>query len=337
MRSSLGWLLALGLALSGSARAAEPVTLRLASVVPDGTAWARELKAFAREVHQLTDGRVLIKWSLGGIAGDDIEAAARIARGQLDGVGAGAWQCERWAPSIKVTRLPGLFRSREESRHVAGRLRAVLDDEYRKSGFVYLGDSQVGPSMIFTRNPVKTFDELRRVRLWSLDNDETKRRLLSALGLNLASASFARSRPMYDEGQVDGFLAPPSGALAFQWSTQARHLIDLTTDHIYACVVVTARAFDALSLEDQRTIRAGAAKFVARFDDVGATADRELIGGLFERQGVRVIRPDAAFRAAFDAAARAVWDADKQIPQALIQQVQGYLASYRAQKEAVKK
>jgi TRAP-type transport system periplasmic protein len=333
------WLLALALllALSDRSRGAEPVTLRMASVVPEGTAWARELKAFGREVSRLTDGRVLMKWSLGGIAGDDIEAAARLARGQLDGIGAGAWQCERWAPSVLVTRLPGLYRTREESRHVAARLRNVFEDEYRKSGFVYLGDSQIGPSMIFTRHPVKTFDELRRIKLWSLDNDETKRRLLTALGLDLAAHSFARSRQVYDEGQVDGFLAPPTGALAFQWSTQARNLIDVTTDHIYACVVVTARAFDALSIEDQKTIRSTAAKFVARFDDVGATADRELLGGLLERQGVKIIRPDAAFRAAFDTAARAVWEADKQIPQALIKQVQGYLASYRAEKKETQK
>ena len=56
-----------------------------------------------------------MKWYLGGIAGDDFEAADRIGRDQLDGIGGGAWLCERYAPSMRVLRLVGLFQTRDES------------------------------------------------------------------------------------------------------------------------------------------------------------------------------------------------------------------------------
>src|SRR4051812_32940032 len=113
----LGCLLVfVSLALPRVATADAKWVLRMASVVPEGTAWARELKAFSREVAQSTNDEVHVKWYLGGIAGDDIEAGERVRRDQLDGVAAGAWQCERWAPSIYVTRLPGLFRSRDEAK-----------------------------------------------------------------------------------------------------------------------------------------------------------------------------------------------------------------------------
>src|SRR6476659_6363188 len=68
----------------GLARADE-VVLRLASVAPSGTAWARELKAFARDVEAATNGAVRIKWYLGAITGDEAESIARIGRKQLDG------------------------------------------------------------------------------------------------------------------------------------------------------------------------------------------------------------------------------------------------------------
>src|SRR5262245_37284712 len=134
-----GLVVALSL-VAAVAYAGEPTyVLRMAAVVPQGTAWARELLAFAREVALVTNGQVAVKWYLGGIAGDDVEAGKRIARDQLDGVGAGSWQCERWAPGMTVTRLPGLFRSREESKYIATRLRPQFDEEFKKAGFVYLG------------------------------------------------------------------------------------------------------------------------------------------------------------------------------------------------------
>jgi TRAP-type transport system periplasmic protein len=320
-------------AVAATARAGEPEhTLRMASIVPQGTAWAREMHALSRDVALQTSGRVNIKWYLGGIAGDDVEAGKRVERDQLDGVGTGAWQCERWAPSIKVTRLPGLFANRAESKYVASRLRPTFEEEFKRAGFVYLGDSQVGPSIVLTRRPVRSFDELKHTKLWTLDVDPTKARLLGALGMTVVPLSFDESRRAFDDGRVDGFLAPPTGALAFQWATQARYFTDVTTDHILGCIVVTARAFDRLPFEDQRTVRAAAAKFAARFDDVGAHADEELLGGLFERQGLQRVRVDDRFRAEFDAASRAVWDQldEKMVPRALLQQVRAILAAYRA-------
>src|SRR4051812_44915020 len=241
------------------AQGAEPIVLRMASIAPDGTAWARELKALAREVEQSTGGQVKMKWYLGGIAGSDLEAGDRIARGQLDGVAGGAWQCERWAPSMKVTRLPGMFRSRAELKYAAQRMRGVFDEEFKKSNFVNLGESTLGPSMIFLRKPVRSFDELKKTRLWTLKDDGTKRKLLEALGLTLLPYSFDESREAFDHGQVDGFLTPPTAALAFQWSTQARVLLDVVTDDILGCMVVTTRTYDKIAIDHRQVILAAVA------------------------------------------------------------------------------
>ena len=330
MRARLVLVLSL---LSAVALADEPATvLRMAAVGPQGTAWARELHSFARDVALATNGQVAIKWYLGGIAGDDVEAGKRIARDQLDGVGAGSWQCERWAPSMTVTRLPGLFRNRDEAKYVATRLRPQFDEEFKKSGFVYLGDAPVGASIVFLRRPVHSFDELKHVRLWSLDVDPVKTQLLGAVGLTVVPLSFDQSRPAYDGGRVDGFFAPPTGAMAFQWSTQARFVLELPTDYILACLVVSTRAFDRLPFDHQRTVRAAAAKLMARFDDTGLHADEELLGGLFARQGLKPLPLDERFRAEFQAAAVAAWDRldERMIPKALLKQVQAMLTAYRA-------
>jgi TRAP-type C4-dicarboxylate transport system substrate-binding protein len=248
-------------------------------------------------------------------------------------VGGGVWQCERWAPSMRVTRLPGLFRNGGELKYVRQRLRPLFDDEFKKAGMVNLGETTIGPSMIFLREPVHTFEELRKVKLWSLQDDVTKQKLLEALGLSLVPSSFDKSREDFDQHRVDGFLAPPAGALAFQWSTQARYLLEVVTDDILGCIAVTASAFDKLPVEQRQIILAAVAKFLMRFDDVSAHADQELLGGLFERQGLRILRPDEKFQADFDKASHEAWrtvGAQMVSPQ-LLDQVLKFLDEYRAQ------
>jgi TRAP-type C4-dicarboxylate transport system substrate-binding protein len=311
---------------------AEPQVLRMASVAPEGTNWARELKALGRDIELETHGEVKMKWYLGGIAGSDVEAGQRVARGQLDGIGAGVWQCERWSPSMRVTRLPGLFRDREESKLVGARLRTLFEDELKKSGFIYLGGTEIGPSILFLRKPVKSFAELQQVKLWSLADDVTKVQVLGALGLHIVPVSFEQSRAAFDGGEVDGFAAPPTGALAFQWSTQAHYLLNVVTDWLLGCVVVSARAFDKLPIEHQRVVRAATAKFLVRFDDVGAEADRKLLGGLFERNGMTRIEPDARFQADFAIASQAAWaKLGGMASPALLEQVRAILDAHRAE------
>src|SRR4051812_33372117 len=85
--------------------AADPSrVVRMASVVPEGTSWARELRAWARDVETQTRGALKIKLYLGGIGGDELEVENRIRRDQLDGAVSAGMLCEKLAPTMRVMR-----------------------------------------------------------------------------------------------------------------------------------------------------------------------------------------------------------------------------------------
>jgi hypothetical protein len=107
--------------------AAEPVTLRFATVAPEGTGWAREFRAFARDVEIFSEGQVRLKWYFGGIAGGEVVVPERIKRGQIDGEAA-AITCTSIAPSLRVMRVVGMFRRREETHAIIAHLRPKLDE-----------------------------------------------------------------------------------------------------------------------------------------------------------------------------------------------------------------
>jgi TRAP-type transport system periplasmic protein len=324
--------LALGAVLlaSTSAHAEAHVTLRFAAVAPDGTSWARELRAFAREAEIATAGRVSVKWYLGAVAGDEIQALERMNRGQLDG-GAGASYCEHIAPSLKVTRILGLLRTPREMRHVLTRLRPTIETEFEAAGHVNLGLSPFGRVLLFSRAPIRSMAELRQQRLWIWSADEIGARMLTQMGVPVVRLSPSEAGQAYEDKQHDGFVSIALGALAFQWSTRARHYSDLTVAVLPSCLTITRRAFNAISNADREQLRAAAAKLTARIDDQERSQEMPLIETLFPKQGLTLNPASTSFRNEFLEAARnarATLD-EQQVPHELMSRVLSWLGDLR--------
>jgi TRAP-type C4-dicarboxylate transport system substrate-binding protein len=106
---------------------------------------------------------------------------------------------------------------------------------------------------------------------------------------------------------------------------------DLTVSMLPACFVVSQRAFDVLPIAYQKIVRAAAAKFVARFEDVGHAQEQKLLSEVFERQGIKRVQMDPAARDEFFVAAqraRAKLDPNLVSP-TLLSRVLGMLADHR--------
>jgi TRAP-type C4-dicarboxylate transport system substrate-binding protein len=318
---------------ASAARAEPPRTLRIASVVPEGTAWAREFRAMARDVDSQTHGALKIKWYLGGIAGDELAVEERVRRDQLDAVLSAGMLCEKLAPSMRVMRLPGLFQSRDESAYVLGRLKATFDKEFLATGFTNLGEAGVGASILFTRTPIRGLTDLKRSRLWVWDIDEVLKAQLPLLGMQTVPLPIADAGRAYDEGKHDGFVAPPTAALGFQWSAQAKYYADLRLSYVSGCLIVANRAFDSLPGASKEALRAAAAKVQGRIEDLGRVMDEELLGGLFQRQGLTAVQVSQSFRADFFDLSRGLRErsANRVVPQALIDRVLALLADFRGE------
>jgi TRAP-type C4-dicarboxylate transport system substrate-binding protein len=311
---------------------ADSVRIRIGTVAPEGSAWAREIHGFTRDVDSVTAGNVQLKWYMGGIAGNEFTTIERIRKGQLDG-SALTLGCEQLAPSLHVMRVVGLIQSREESHYVLGRLRPRVEQEMAKSGFVALGLATFGSIALFTRTPLTTFAALQKTRLWVWDRDDVEIQLLRNMGLSPVPLPIENAAKAYEEGQIDGFTSVPGAALVFQWSTLARYFTDFHLGLLPACFVVSQRAFDAMAVNDRQGLAAAAAKFTTRFNDIGGELDQQLVNGLFEKQGLKRVAATQGFISDFFEQARQVrGKADpNSVPPELLSEVLGWLADYRAE------
>ena len=311
--------------------------LRISSIAPEGTGYARELRALATDTLALTQGRVRIKTYFGAVAGEEQYAWERVQRGQIDGVASAAMLCEQLSPTMRVMRLPGLFRSRQEAIAVLTRLKPLADRDFEKAGARNLGGVMVGPVMLFTREPVRSLADVKHHTFWIWDADKVMMPVYPVLGFSVLPLPIYEAAHAYEQRRHDGFVATPAAALAFQWSTLARYYSPLPIAYLVGCLVVANRAFDELSLADQHALEGTAAKTVARIDEIGRDMDAQLTGGLFAKQGLRVVAPPNAFAVEYQVSAvraRAELMALHRVDPELVGKVEQMLTEIRAREKS---
>lgn len=307
-----------------------PITLRMATIAPDNTPWARLLADFSDEVERATHGQLRIKWTLGGAAGDEATSLERVRNGELSGL-AGAILCQRVAPSLHAIEVAGLVESDDEASRVLQHLRAKLDEEARATPFAFLAlGTGFGHRVLFSRQPVRTMTELRKARSWSYDLDEVERSQLALMGVKLVPLPIEEAGRAYDEGRVDGFLSVPAAAVAFRYGVKARYFTDLHSMFLPGCLVVSRPTFESLDADAQRALKEAGDRLAERFNRLGRQQEDEILSRAFPREGLRAVPMSAEFRREYLDAARAASARLGLVPLPLVREVNAILLEARA-------
>jgi TRAP-type C4-dicarboxylate transport system substrate-binding protein len=317
--------------VAGSAHA--QTTLRIATLAPEGTMWARVLHDWERSLNEST-GAVRLKVYFGGVAGDELAVGERIRRGQLDGLVSAGTMCQQVAPSVRVLKIVGLFQDRDEAAHILTRLKPTFDKEASANGFVNIAEGSLGSIIVFSRSPIASMAELRQTRLWTGRQDDFTLAQLTALGLHPVQLPLDRAAAEYRKGSIDGFLTVPSVALSWQWSKQVGYFSDLRVSFLFSCLLVSHSSFDAMSLAAQDGFRNAGAQMLARMDELGRQQDDALMSELFAKQGLKPVHVDERFRTEFFEAAQEARErlGDKLVPAELVRTVLTMLADLRVER-----
>jgi tripartite ATP-independent transporter DctP family solute receptor len=290
-------------------RAADaPITLKLATIAPEGTPWAEQVSQYKSQVEAAAKGRLRIKPFLGGALGDENQTVAECRRGAIHLWGGTTGALATSVPEISVLELPCLFRGPEEADQV---LDKVLGEELKQRlaarGFVLLFWSENGFRSFGTKwGPVRGPGDLKGHKMRSqesLVHLETYR----ALGALPQPIAVTEVLPALQTGVVDGFDNTPLYTFAASWHLAIKHFT--LTEHVYQPGVVLAskREFDRLPAELQTALTADLQNLTAQ----GRASVREmnpLLMQNFTSAKIPVYKPSAAEQTAFARATRPVYD-----------------------------
>ncbi|HQQ61425.1 MAG TPA: TRAP transporter substrate-binding protein DctP, partial [Kiritimatiellia bacterium] len=156
--------------LLGGRATAGPVTLKIATLAPEGSIWMQALHDAKTEIEAATAGAVKIKIYPGGIMGSEKDVLFKIRTGQLQGGGFMGYAIGKICPDSEALMFPMVFRTYEEVDQTMPKIRPYLEERARANGFEAMGWTEVGFTYAYGMKPIDSLEALRGTKVWGLDS-----------------------------------------------------------------------------------------------------------------------------------------------------------------------
>jgi TRAP-type C4-dicarboxylate transport system substrate-binding protein len=290
----------LSLAIGLAAIPAGAATIKIATVAPDGTAWMREMRAVGEAIKSKTDGRVEIKYYPGGVMGDDATVLRKIKIGQLQGGAFTGGEASIIARDAQVYSLPFLFRNQAEIDQVRAKLDPLLKQQFAKAGFELVGVSGGGFAYLMSTRDIKNRDDLKAAKVWVPQSDKIAELAFKTAGVTPIPLPLSDVYTSLQTGLIDTAANTPAGAIAFQWHTKLKHMVDLPLSYVVGELVIDKKAFDKLDDADQKVVDQEFAAGFAKLEKINRD-DNAAARDALKQQGMTISEPAPAERTSFEA------------------------------------
>jgi TRAP-type C4-dicarboxylate transport system substrate-binding protein len=188
------------------------VTIRMATVVPTNSSWFLVLKEVADKWNKLSNGRVRVILYGGSTRGDDPEVVTAMRGGELQGAvltSVGLAEIDR---SVYALSIPMAYNSYDEVYYVLGKMRPRLEKAIDAQGFVVLNWADGGWIHFFTKKPVATPDDLKKLKLFQWAGDPKSLAIWQAAGFNPIAAQLTDLLPNLQTGMFEACSMSPQVA-----------------------------------------------------------------------------------------------------------------------------
>lgn len=324
------------LALSLLATSAQALTLKIATISPDGSGWMTKMRAGAAEIKSRTEGRVEFKFYTGGTMGNDKAVLNKIKIGQLQGGAMSGGSLSDAARDIQVYSLPLRFRNFNEVDYVRSKMDASLSKMLEDGGFVNFGFAEGGFAYAMSKNaPVPSISALRRQRVWIPDNDRQSEEAMKVFQVTPVPLSLADVLPSLQTGIIDTVASSPIATVALQWHTQVKYLTELPLSYFVGTLAIEKKSFAKIAPADQAIVRD---VMTRAFADINAQNRKDNVAAYnaLLKQGIKPVKPSVAEMAEWEKyadLASAQMARDGIVSQPAAAQMSSSLAAFRAGKK----
>lgn len=314
---------------------AQEYILKFGTLGPEGSSWAIMAYKFRDVARERTHGKVLIKVYPGGSLGDEPEMVQKMRLGQLQSAGLTAMGISKIAPETMVISLPFLFNNYDEIDYVLEKTRKQFSKIFDEKGFVLLGWTEVGFCYIFSQVPLKTFEDLRTLKIWTFRGDMISYEALKAMGFtNIITLSFLDVLASLEAGIINSFYVPLYPCIGYQWFTAVKYMTDFHVFYTPAAIIVEKKAFEKLPVEYQKMTLNEMGIILKELTKMVRQDEIASLHAL-EAHGINRVQPSPDFLSSLKERALPIHEEfiGKNYPRWLFNDVMKALADYRSQNQ----
>ncbi|WP_246480085.1 TRAP transporter substrate-binding protein [Inhella gelatinilytica] len=283
--------LAAWLAHAPATQAQGLMQLRIGTVAPKGSSHHQQLLEMGEAWRAAQGPGAKVTVFTDGSQGGEHELLRRLRIGQLQGAMMTVVGLRDIEPSVSALQnLPLLFRSWDEVDAVREKLRAGLEKRFLDKGFVVVAWGDAGWVRFFSKTAAVRPDDFKPLKFFSWGPETEQQALMKGLGYTPVPLETNDVLPALQTGMIQVVPTTPYFALATQVFGPAPHMLDLNWAPVVGAVVVTAKAWEAMSPAAQVALKAAGEKAGVA---IRAAARREVEESVeaMRKRGLQVHKP----------------------------------------------
>lgn len=280
-------LLATGTILSAQA------PIKIGTIAPEQSVWAKTMKEMGEAWKARSAGRVtyiLFPATVG--SEDQILRDMRISRklqaAQLSAITLGSID-----QAFNVFALPMFFENFEEVDAVLTRVGPTLEQRLEAKGLKVLNWGYVGWVHLFTTKPVKTLDDIKKLKLYTSAGDDVFPKWYRENGFNPVPLDPSQMSSALSTRMIEAVPLTPYSAQVFTWYKSASYMTDIGFAPLLGATVITLDAWKKIAPDDQRVIQEEALKAGAKLRTEIPRLDRQAIEAM-KKGGLTVSAVDSS-------------------------------------------
>ncbi|MFB6265269.1 MAG: TRAP transporter substrate-binding protein DctP [Bradymonadaceae bacterium] len=302
--------------------------LKIASLAPEGSTWAKAIERMDRKIRKRTDGKVSLQLYPGGVMGDEPAMVRKMRTGQLDGAAVTNTGLAKIAPEVLVLQLPLLFKNWDEVDYVRQKMSEKFQSLLRDSGFTLLSWGDVGFNYIFAKKPIRKPTDLQSVKLWVWESDPIMKKIVEIGDVNAVPLTVTDVLPSLSTGVINAFSNSPYGAVSLQWYTRADYVTNLKLGVVVGGLVVRTKSLQKLP-EKYRSIVHEVTDEYGREMLEQIRKDNRKAMKTIQSTGVEVVQPKSMEKWNEMAKKTRQELAGELFPATLLETIKGHLETYR--------
>lgn len=292
------------------------------------------MQEWADQVKEESNGRLVFKIYAGGVQGDEPDVIKKIRFGQLHGGAFTGYGIGRIYSPTRVLELPFLFENIDEIDFVRNKFMPEIEQGYRDNGYELLGWMEVGFVYFFSKDPIKSVDDLKERRIWHWQGDTLGEAFFAASGLSPVPLSIIDVYTSLSTGLIDTVYTPPLGAIALQWFTKTKYITNVPMANGIGSLVVSRKFYQDLPQDLQKILKRTGKEIGERLVTATRIENQQSMETLKE-MGMQLVTDtddleSAEIKGISKRASEQLMDKGY-IPKAVIDQVNGWIEEYREQ------
>jgi len=243
---------------------AQNVTIKFATLAPDGSTWMNVMKEFSSSLKVKSAGTINFKIYPGGIQGDEKDVIRKIRINQLHSAGFTGVGMGTILPEVRILDTPFLFKNIEEVDHIGDKFFDRFAQGFEKKGYVLLGWAEVGWVYIYSNKPVYSKEDMKGVKMWMWEGDPISRATFEAFDVNPIPLSITDVLTSLQTGLIGGVYSSPLACVVLQWHTKVDYVFNMPLANSSGAVLISKKMFNKLSEDQQKILKEEGRKYFSK-------------------------------------------------------------------------